>query len=128
MKSADDRRIARIAIGTVIGGMALAGLAAPAASAAPDCSPAAVDGTVERVTQEAQAYMNAHPEGNRMLMTAALQPRAEAAATIQAYAAQNPQQYADFKQILSQLGTLEQQCGVSVVPAQYKWAYDQFIG
>ena len=128
MKSADDRRIARIAIGTVIGGMALAGLAAPAASAAPDCSPAAVDGTVERVTQEAQAYMNAHPEGNRMLMTAALQPRAEATATIQAYAAQNPQQYADFKQILSQLGTLEQQCGVSVVPAQYKWAYDQFVG
>ena len=128
MNFADHRGIARIAIGTVAGGMALAVLAAPAAFAAPDCSPAAVDGTVERVTQQAQDYMNAHPEGNRMLMTAALQPRAEAAATIQAYATQNPQQYADFKQILSQLGTLEQQCGVSVVPAQYKWAYDQFIG
>jgi hemophore-related protein len=128
VKTADNRRIARIATGTVIGGLALAVLAAPAASATTDCSPAAVDGTVERVTQQAQDYMNAHPEGNKVLMTAALQPRAEAAATIQAYAAQNPQQYADFKQILSQLGTLEQQCGVSVIPAQYKWAYDQFVG
>ena len=63
----------RIVTGTMIAGFALAGLAAPIASAAPDCSPAAVDSQVSSITQQAQAYMDSHPAGNKMLMTAALQ-------------------------------------------------------
>ena len=75
-----------------------------------------------------QAYMNSHPAGNKMLMTAALQPRPQAAATIAAYANSNPQEYSEFKSILAPLGALQNQCGVQVVPAQYQWAFDQFIG
>ena len=111
-----------------LAGAALAGLAAPVAGADTDCSPAAVDSTVSSVNQQAQAFMDAHPEGNKTLMTAALQPRPEAEATLRAYAAANPQEYAGFRQILAPLSTLQKQCGVQVVPAQFQWAFDQFIG
>lgn len=118
----------RLCLGTVAAGIALATLSAPLAAAAPDCSQASVDAASEQVMQQAQAYLNAHPAGNKMLMTAALQPRDQAAATISAYANANPQEYAGFKAILAPLGTLQSQCGVQVVPAQYQWAFDQFIG
>ncbi len=120
--------IARLCFGTLATGIALAGFYAPIAGAAPDCSPAGVDATSDKVMQQAQAYMNSHPDGNKMLMTAALQPRQQAAATISAYANTNPQEYAEFKSILAPLGTLQSQCGVQVVPAQYQWAFEQFIG
>jgi hemophore-related protein len=106
----------------------LAGLAAPMASAAPDCSPAAIDGQVTSITQQARAYLSTHAGANKMLMTAALQPQAEAAQTIQSYANANPQEYADFRSILVPLSNLQNQCGVNVVPAEYQWAFSQFIG
>ena len=116
------------AVVTGIAGIALAGFAAPMAGAAPDCSPATVQNTVDTVTQQAQAYLDTHPEGNRTLFTAALQSRPEAESTIKAYAAANPQEYAEFKAILTPLATVQDQCGVQVVPAQFQWAFDQFIG
>lgn len=128
MTSAETARLARFCIGSLIGGIALAGLAAPMASAAPDCSPATVDSAKESVGQQAQAYMDSHPDGNKALLTAALQPRPQAEATLRAYASSNPQEYAAFKQILAPLGTLQAQCGVQVVPAQFQWAFDAFIG
>lgn len=128
MTPADPRPTARLCLGLLAGGAALAGLCAPTAAAAPDCSPASVQATTDRVTEQAQAYMNAHPEGNKVLMTAALQPRPQAAATISAYASANPQEFSDFKSILAPLGTLQTQCGVQVVPPQFQWAFDQFIG
>jgi len=127
MTSGTSRRI-RLGIGAIVGGIAAAGLGAPLASAAPDCSPATVDSTVESVTKQAQAYLNNNPAGNKMLMAAALQPRPQAQATIAAYASSNPQEYADFKAILAPLGTLQNQCDVAVVPPQFQWAFDQFIG
>lgn len=127
MTSGDATRLTRICAGSLIGGIALAGLVAPVASAAPDCSPATVESTTDAIGQQAQDYMNANPEGNKALMTAALQPRPQAEATLRAYANSNPQQYADFKAILAPLGTLQSQCGVQVVPAQFQWAFDQFI-
>lgn len=128
MTSGQTRRFTRACIGSIVGGIALAGLAAPLASAAPDCSPAGVDGAVASVTQQARAYLNANPSANKVLMTAALQPQAEAAATIQGYASSNPQEYADFKSILAPLSSLQSQCGVQVVPVEYQWAFNQFIG
>lgn len=128
MTTGQNRRIARASIGTIIGGIALAGLASPMASAAPDCSPAGIDGQVTSVTQQARAYLNSHAAANKMLMTAALQPQAEAAQTIQAYTNSNPQEAADFRSILAPLSSLQNQCGVSVVPAEYQWAFNQFIG
>jgi hemophore-related protein len=118
----------RTLVGTIVGGIAVAGLAAPSAFAAPDCSPAGVDGAVASVTQQAKAYMNSHPPVSKVLMTAAGQSQAQAAQTISAYASANPQEYGEFKAILAPLSTLQAQCGVSVIPAQYQWAFNQFIG
>lgn len=123
-----SKRIARASIGTIVGGIALAGLAAPSASAAPDCSPAGVNSEVASVTQQARAYLNSHSGANAALMTAAMQSQPEAAQTIQNYANANPQEYADFRSILAPLSSLQNQCGVSVVPAEYQWAFNQFIG
>lgn len=128
MTTGQTRRIARACIGTIIGGVALAGFAAPSASAAPDCSQAGVDSAVASVTQQAKAYLNSHTDANKVLVTAALQPQAQAAQTIQNYASSNPQEYADFRSILSPLSSLQNECGVNVVPAEYQWAFSQFIG
>jgi hemophore-related protein len=128
MTTGQNRRIARACVGTIVGGIALATLASPTASAAPDCSPAGIDGQVTAVTQQAREYLNTHAGANKMLMTAALQPQAEAAQTIQTYANSNPQEYADFRSILVPLSNLQNQCGVNVVPAEYQWAFSQFIG
>ena len=128
MTTGQTRRTVRACIGTIIGGIALAGFAAPSASAEPDCSPAAVDSAVATVTQQAKAYLNTHNDAKKVLMTAALQPQAQAAQTIQNYASTNPQEYADFRSILSPLSSLQNQCGVNVVPAEYQWAFSQFIG
>ena len=116
------------AVVTGIAGIALAGFAAPVAGAAPDCSPGAVQNTVDTVTQQAQAYLDTLPEGNKTLMSAALQPRPQAEVTIRDYAATNPQEYAEFRKILLPLATVQDQCGTQVVPAQFQWAFDQFIG
>ena len=121
-------RLSLACVGTIVAGMAVAGLAAPVATAAPDCSQGTIDSTVSNVQGQAQAYMSSHPDGNRALMAAATQPRPQAAATLNAYATNHPQEYADFKAILPPLGTLQKQCGVQVVPAQFQWAFDQFIG
>ena len=128
MTSSDPSRFVRICAGTLIGGGLAIGIAVPVASAAPDCSPAGVDSTVAAVTKQAQNYLNSNPAGNKVLMTAALQPRPQAAATLQAYAASNPQQYAEFKAILAPLGEIQNHCGVAVVPPQFQWAFDQFVG
>lgn len=128
MTSVDASHIVRICAGALIGGALAAGFTAPVASAAPDCSPAGVDSAVAAVTKQAQSYLNSNPAGNKVLMTAALQPRPQAEATLQAYAASNPQQYAEFRAILAPLGEIQNQCGVPVVPPQFQWAFDQFVG
>ncbi|MFM9033113.1 MAG: hemophore-related protein [Mycobacterium sp.] len=132
MSTAQTRRITRARIGGIVGGIvggiALAGLAAPTASAAPDCSQTGVDNAVATVTQQAKAYMSAHPPVSKLLMTAAGQSQSQAAQTISAYASANPQEYSEFKAILTPLSTLQKQCGVQVIPTEYEWAFNQFIG
>ncbi len=128
MTFGQNRRIARLCIGSIVGGIAIAGLAAPTASADADCSQASIDGTVSSVTQQARAYLNSHQAVNKMLMTAAVQPQAEAAQTISSYASANPQEYSEIRSILAPVSALQNQCGVNVIPAEYQWAFSQFIG
>lgn len=126
--SSGRTRLSRAGVGTLLGAMAAAVLAAPVATAAPDCSQATIDSTVSAAQKQAQAYMNSHPEGNKVLVAAATQPRSQASATLNAYATNHPQEYADFKAILAPVGTLQKQCGVQVIPPAFQWAFDQFIG
>ncbi|MCX2930293.1 hemophore-related protein [Mycobacterium sp. CVI_P3] len=127
-EAAGTRRTLGICFGVIAAGLASAVIAAPMASAAPDCSKPAVDAQVASSQGQLQTYLNTHPDGQKMLMTAALQPRAQAAATLQAYAQANPQEYQEFTALLAPLGTLQKQCGVTVIPPQYQWAFDQFVG
>ena len=126
--AAATRRTACIVVSLVAGGMALAVIAAPSALAAPDCSPQGVSNTSDAVTAQAQQYLADHPDANKVLMTAALQPRSEAVATVQNYTSTHPQESAEFKSIIAPLGTLQKQCGVQVIPARFQWAFDQFMG
>ncbi|WP_059019937.1 hemophore-related protein [Mycobacterium sp. M26] len=127
-QGATTRRIVGLGASSLVAGVALAVVAAPSAFAAPDCSKAGVDSAVANIQNQAQAYMNSHPDGQKVLMTAALQPRPQAEQTLRNYASANPQEYADFKAILAPLGTLQDQCGVQVVPPQFQWAFDAFVG
>ncbi|MCI4676127.1 hemophore-related protein [Candidatus Mycolicibacterium alkanivorans] len=122
------RRTVGTCLSALVGGLALGVIAAPSALAAPDCSKVAVDNTVSTVSGQVESYVNSHPDGKKMLITASLQPRPQAEQTLRNYATANPQEYAEFKQLLSPLGTIQQQCGVQVVPPQYQWAFDAFIG
>jgi heme-binding protein len=131
MKTANaavTRRTAGIVLSSLAGGMALAVIAAPSALAAPDCSPQGVSSTSDAITAQAQQYLADHPDANKVLMTAALQPRSQAVATVQSYTSTHPQESAEFKSIIAPLSTLQKQCGVQVVPAQFQWAFDQFVG
>ncbi|GAY18294.1 hemophore-related protein [Mycobacterium sp. shizuoka-1] len=127
-EAAGTRRTLGICLGTIAAGLASAVIAAPAAVAAPDCSQGNIDSTVSTAQGQLQSYLAGHPAGQKMLMTAALQPRAQASATLSAYAQANPQEYQEFTAILAPLGTLQKQCGVQVIPPQYQWAFDQFVG
>lgn len=131
MKTANaavTRRTAGIVLSSLAGGLALAVIAAPSALAAPDCSPQGVSSASDAITAQAQQYLADHPDANKVLMTAALQPRSQAVATVQNYTSTHPQESAEFKSIIAPLGTLQKQCGVQVVPAQFQWAFDQFVG
>ena len=126
-EAAGTRRTVGICLSALVGGMALAVVAAPSAFAAPDCSPAGVSGASDAITAQAQQYLANHPDANKVLMTAALQPRSQAAATVRAYANAHPQETSEFRSIIAPLGPLQSQCGVQVIPAQYQWAFDQFM-
>jgi hemophore-related protein len=118
----------RIGIGLAGGGLFLAGVLAPAASAAPDCSPEGVQATSDSVTAAAQGFLAGHPDANRVLMTAALQPHDQAEATVRAYTSTHPNETAQFRQILNPLYQTQQVCNVSVVPPAIAGAFNEFMG
>jgi heme-binding protein len=119
------RRIVGISAGCVLGGAVLA--AAPVASAAPDCSPAGVAGTVSSVTGAAREYLNTHPGANQAVSAAYTQPRGEAAGSLRAYFTANPTEYYELRGILAPLGDTQRQCNVSVLPPDLASAYSQFM-
>ena len=73
------KNMRRASAGVLLGAASAALIAAPSASAAPNCNPDAVAGTVSSVTGAASAYLNAHPGANQVVQAARTQPRAEAA-------------------------------------------------
>ncbi|HYO02849.1 MAG TPA: heme-binding protein [Mycobacterium sp.] len=121
----------RGAIGMVVGGLftgvAAATIAAPAASAAPDCSGAGVANTVSTVTGSARDYLRAHPGAEQVVFAAHNQPRDQTAADIRGYFTANPQEYYELRGILAPIGDTQSQCNVSVLPADLSSAYDRFM-
>ncbi|CDQ42414.1 MULTISPECIES: heme-binding protein [Mycolicibacterium] len=119
--------IRRTSAGALLGAAATALIAAPAASAAPNCSPDAVAGTVSSVTGAATSYLNSHPGANQVVQAARTQPRDVAAANIRAYFTANSQEYYELRGILAPIGDTQRQCNVSVLPPDLASAYSEFM-
>jgi heme-binding protein len=116
------------AAGSLLGGLAVATIAAPSAAAAPEqCSASAVSGTVSSATGEARAYLASHPAANQAVTTAFSQPRPQAAATLRGYFTANPQEYYDLRGILAPIGDVQRQCNVTVLPPDLASAYNEFM-
>jgi hemophore-related protein len=121
------RRVAGVAAGCVLGGVATAIIAAPSAMAAPDCSAAGVSNTVSTTLGSARSYLNAHPGANQVVGAAFSQPRDQASSTLRGYFTANPQEYYDLKGILAPIGDTQRQCNVAVLPPDLASAYNEFM-
>jgi heme-binding protein len=111
------RKGATVCTSLVVGGLAVATLGAPMASAGPDCSGATVANTVRSVTGSAHQYLANHPGAGQVLSAAANQPRPQAEANLRGYFTTNPQEYYDLRGILAPIGDVQRQCSISVLPA-----------
>lgn len=121
------RRVAGVAAGCLLGGVAAATIASPIASAAPDCTASGVSNTVSTTLGSARAYLNAHPDANQVVGAAFTQPRDQAATSLRTYFTSNPQEYYDLKGILTPIGDTQRQCNVSVLPPDLASAYNEFM-
>jgi hemophore-related protein len=112
----------------LLGGLAVATIAAPTASAAPEqCSASAVANTVSTVTGSARQYLDTHPGANQVVTAAITQPRPEAEANVRGYFTANPHEYYELRGILAPIGDVQRQCNVTVLPPDLASAYGQFM-
>ena len=121
------RGVAGLGAGCLLGGLAAATIAAPTASAAPDCSPGGLSNTVGSATGSARQYLTNHPGANEVVTAAATQPRPEAAANVRAYFTAHPQEYYELRGILAPIGDAQRQCSVTLLPPDLASAYDEFM-
>lgn len=121
------RTTAAVCTGLVAGGLTVATLSAPIASAAPDCSGAGVANTVSSVTGSAQQYLATHPGAGQVLSAAANQPRMQAAANVRGYFTANPQEYYELRGILAPIGEVQRACNITVLPPDLSSAYNEFM-
>jgi hemophore-related protein len=123
------RRVRGVSAACLVGGgLALATIVEPTASAAPDpCSADAVAETVSSVTGSAQQYLSNHPGANRVVTAAYDQPQPQAESDVRAYFTANPQEYYELRGILAPLGDKQRECNVQVLSPQLASAYDRFM-
>jgi heme-binding protein len=121
------RRVAGVSAGFLLGGIAMGVAGAPSAAAAPDCSPAGVNGTVSSVEGTAQQYLAGHPGANQVVTAAYGQPRGEAATNLRNYFTAHPQEYFDLRGILAPIGDTERQCNTTALPPNLESAYQEFM-
>ncbi|EUA68682.1 nitrilotriacetate monooxygenase component A domain protein [Mycobacterium xenopi 4042] len=84
MKSSGKTLRRRVTGACLLGSAAATMIVAPTATAAPDCSPAAVNNTVSSATGTARQYLDAHPDANDAVTSAFSKPRPQAAADLRA--------------------------------------------
>lgn len=120
--------IRRLGLGAgLLGATAATLVIAPSASAAPDCSPAGVSGTVNSVTGSAQQYLAAHPGANAVVNQAISSPRPQAAANVRSYFTAHPQEYYELRGILAPIGETQRQCQTTGLPPELASAYAEFM-
>jgi heme-binding protein len=111
----------------VLAGLAATVIAAPTASAAPDCSPGGVANTVSSVTGSASQYLNSHPGANAVVSAARSEPRPQAASDLRSYFTAHPQEYYDLRGILAPIGDTQRQCNTTVLSPDLESAYNEFM-
>lgn len=111
----------------LLGATAATLVAAPSASAEPDCSPAGVSHTVNSVTGSAQQYLAAHPGANAVVNQAINAPRPQAAADVRSYFTAHPQEYYELRGILAPIGETQRQCNTTGLPPELASAYAEFM-
>jgi hemophore-related protein len=122
------RTVIGICAGGLLGGFAGATIAAPIASAAPQqCDAGSLANTVSTTTGSARAYLDAHPDTNRVVTAAMGQPRDQASANLRGYFTGHPQEYYDLRGILAPIGDAQRQCNVTVLPPDLASAYTEFM-
>jgi hemophore-related protein len=94
----------------VLGGLAIASVAAPTALAQPQCTAATLSSTLGPVASATGNYLANHPEANKAVTDAGALAPADAEAAIKAYFALHPQEWLELKAIARPLANLRQQC------------------
>ncbi|MDG4668442.1 heme-binding protein [Mycobacterium sp. 236(2023)] len=123
-----NRVVAGVGAACLFGGLAVATVAAPVASAQPaGCSASDLTGTVSSVTATARQYLDAHPGANQAVTAAMSQQRPEAEANLRGYFTANPGEYYDLRGILAPLGDAQRNCNVTVLPPDLQSAYNSFM-
>ena len=122
------RNVTGALVGSLLGGVAAATIAAPSAAAAPQgCSVGEVADTVSATWGSARQYLNSHPGANQVVTAAFNKPRPQAESDVRSYFTSNPGEYYDLKGILAPIGDKQRQCDVTVLPPELASAYDMFM-
>ncbi len=108
-------------------GLAATVIAAPVASAAPDCSTSGVANTVSSVTGSASQYLSAHPGANAVVTAARNEPRPQAESDLRGYFTAHPQEYVELRGILAPIGDTQRQCNTTVLSPDLESAYNEFM-
>ena len=111
----------------LLAGLAASVIAAPTASAAPDCSAAGVANTVSSVTGSANQYLSSHPGANTVVNAARNEPRPQAESDLRGYFTAHPQEYVELRGILAPIGDTQQQCNTTVLSPDLESAYNEFM-
>jgi hemophore-related protein len=111
----------------LVAGLAATTIAAPTASAAPDCSPGAVHDTVNSTEGSAQQYLSSHPDAGAAVSNAINEPRPQASADLRNYFTAHPQEYFDLRGILAPIGDVQRQCNTTVLSPALESAYNEFM-
>jgi hemophore-related protein len=111
----------------LLAGLAVTTIAAPTASAAPDCSAAGVTGTVSSVTGSANQYLGSHPGANAVVTAAKNEPRPQAETDLRHYFTAHPQEYIELRGILAPIGDTQRQCNTTVLSPELESAYNEFM-
>lgn len=110
----------------VLGGVAAATIALPAANAQPGaCNASDFATTASGVLNAAGGYLNAHPGANDVLTRAATQPAGEAEANVRSYFEAHPNEYLDLRNIAQPLVNQRNQCGYNVSPSQLNLLFNE---
>lgn len=111
--------------GTVLGGIAAATIAAPAAGAE-TCSAVGTTATVGSVSTATSQFLATHPGSDQVLTAALSQGPEEARGSVRSYFTAHPDEYFALKGITAPLVDLQNQCGTAGLPPAWVEAFNEF--